>query len=242
MTTPTPRDDVPLSCLTCPGRELSEWCTLVNDDLELLERHRTHRDYAPGEVIFAQGAPCSGIYCVESGTVALRKADVERRQVIVRLVHAHETLGARTFFGRGSYATTAEALTPARVCFVDRDGVRALLARSPALAERFLRRLAEDLRSADDQKLEAATLDVRARVARLLLALADRYGVPGADGAFEVELPLARQDMAALIGIRPESVARAVRALEDDGVATFRGRSVTIPSIDRLLAELPAGT
>lgn len=242
MTTPPPRDDAPPSCLTCPGRELSEWCALVNDDLELLERHRTHRDYAPGEVIFAQGTPCAGIYCVESGTVALRKADVEQRQVIVRLVHAHETLGARTFFGRGNYTTTAEALTRARVCFVDRDGVRALLARNPALAERFLRRLAEDLRAADEQKLEAATLDVRARVARLILALAERYGVPRADGSFELELPLARQDMAALIGVRPESVARAVRALDDDGVARFRGRMVTIPSIDRLLEELPAGT
>lgn len=235
-------DDVPLSCRTCPGRELSEWCCLAGQDLELLDRHRTHRDYAPGEVIFRQGAPCLGIYCVESGTVALRKADPERRQVIARLVHPHETLGARTFFGRGTYSTTAEALTAARVCFIDRVGVKELLSRSPALAESFLRRLADDLRSADDEKLEAATLDVRARVARLLLALAERYGEPGPDGAFELELPLARQDMAALIGVRPESVARAVRALEDDRVATFRGRAVTIPDIDRLLAELPAGT
>ncbi len=238
----TPPDPTPLSCLTCPGRELSEWCSLAGQDLELLERHRTHRDHAPGDVIFRQGTPCEGIFCVESGTVALRKADPEGRQVIARLVHPHETLGARAFFGRSHYAATAEALTAARVCFVDRDGVKELLTRSPDLAQRFLRRLADDLRAAEESKLEAATLDVRARVARLLLALAERYGVAQDDGAFSLELPLARQDMAALIGVRPESVARAVRALEDDRVAVFRGRAVTIPSIDRLLAELPAGT
>lgn len=236
------READPLSCLTCPGRELSEWCALSYEDLAALERHRTHHDYRAGEVIFHQSAPCLGVHCVESGTVGLRKVDAEGRGVIVRLVHPHETVGGRTFFAGGSYSSTAEALTPARVCFIDRTGVRELLTRSPALAQRFLRRLAEDLRDADDEKLQAATLGVRARVARLLLALAERYGVPGAPGAFELELPLARQDMAALIGVRPESVARAVRSLTDDGVALFQGRTVTIPDIDRLLQELPAGT
>lgn len=241
MTTAQPRATTSLTCLTCPGRESSEWCALARDDLPTLEQARTERVYRPGEVIFHQGSPCFGVHCVATGTVALRRVDAEGRSVIVRLVHPHETLGARTLLGGGTYASTAEALTEARVCLIERPAVKALLARSPGLALRFLRRLAEDLRAADDEKLERATLQVRARLARLLLALLERYGVDAGVGAFTLELPLARQDMAALLGVRPESVARAVRALEDDGVARFRGRAVEVPSIDRLLAELPAG-
>ncbi len=106
---------------------------------------------------------------------------------------------------------------------------------------RFTRRLAEDLRAAEEEKL-AATESVRERVARLLLLLADRYGEETArHKGLTVQLPMARQDMAALLGVRAESVARAIRALEDDGVARFRGRKVTIPSIERLMAELRGG-
>ncbi len=85
------------------------------------------------------------------------------------------------------------------------------------------------------------TRSVRERVARLLVELVDRFGAEGPDGALSLTLPLARQDMAALLGVRAESIARAVRALEVDGVARFSGRQVTIPSLDPLLAELPEG-
>ncbi len=92
--------------------------------------------------------------------------------------------------------------------------------------------------TADDEKLESASRSVRERVARLVLLLADRYGVEVPGQGFALELPLARQDMAAMLGVRAESVARAVRALEDDGVASFDGRAVTIPCIERLMGEL----
>ncbi|MCO5167411.1 MAG: Crp/Fnr family transcriptional regulator [Planctomycetes bacterium] len=237
--TPT-RAATPTGCLGCPGREISEWCALARDDVPTLEQGRSERVYRPGEVIFHQGSPCFGVHCVASGTVALRRVDAEGRSVITRLVHPHEALGVRTFFAGGTYSSTAEALTEARVCLIERPAVKALLARSPDLALRFLRRLAQDLRQADDEKLEQATLPVRARLARLLLSLLERYGRE-AGGGFALDLPLARQDMAALLGVRPESVARAVRALVDDGVARFDGRAVVVPSVDRLLEELPPG-
>lgn len=161
--------------------------------------------------------------------------------MIERLVHEGQTLGLMTLFGGETYPQSAVALTPTRVCFVERACVQRLLDEAPAVGRRFLRRLAEDLRAADDERRRAATRSVRERMARLVVDFADRYGAEAPDGALRFELPLARQDMAALLCVRPESVARAVRALEVDGVARFAGRQVTIPSLERLLVELPEG-
>jgi len=226
------------ACHFCPVLKRTEWCVLKEERLETLALNKTCTTYAPGEEVFRQGESCDGIFCIKAGTIALRKTDAQGNSVITRLVHAGDTVGYRTFFAGGSFTASAEALTESKVCFVDRKTVRHVLEMNPNLGERFLRRLAQALRSAEDDKLESAAQPVRARVAHLILDLADRYGVQTDDAALVFDLPLARQDMAAVIGVRPESITRAIRALEKSGVAIFKGRTVTIPSIEALVQEL----
>ena len=98
--------------------------------------------------------------------------------------------------------------------------------------------MARDLGAAEERILQSVTLSVRAQFAHLLLVLKDRYATSAKDGTFELELPLARQDLAAMIGIRPETMSRAIKQLEEDGVAYFSGRSVQVPDVKRLLREI----
>lgn len=228
-------------CMGCPDRASSVWRDLPPEQVAALDRAKVASVYRPGEVIHHQGTACFGLHCVQRGTVALRRVDRRGDGAIDRLVHGGQVLGLATLFGGETYSQSAVALTPTEVCFVERSCVLRVLDESPAAGRRLLRRLGEDLRAADEERLRAATRTVRERVARLVLDFADRYGVEAPDGALRFELPLARQDMAALLCVRAESVARAVRALSDEGVARFDGRDVTVPALDQLLAVLPEG-
>ncbi len=58
------------------------------------------------------------------------------------------------------------------------------------------------------------------------------------DAALHLDLPISRQDIASIIGTRPETVARTIRGLGGDGVARFSGRPVTIHDLDALLDEV----
>lgn len=229
------------SCLRCEQRAGNEWCALTDSELSRLDRGRTHVDLMPGQAVFRQGDPCESVYCVESGLVGLRKTDAQGNALLVGLAHASDTLGYAGLFAGGRQSATAEALATSRVCMISRATIESLLAGNPGLAMRFLRRLSQEVRAAEQERMDAVTLPVRARLAHLLLVLADRYGRMNTSGALEVVVPLARQDMAALLGVRPESVARAVRALSDSAVARFEGRLITVPRIDALVAELPEG-
>ncbi|MEL6759751.1 MAG: Crp/Fnr family transcriptional regulator [Myxococcota bacterium] len=227
-----------LSCETCGNRSENEWCNLAPDELELLDKVKTTNIYQPGQVVFYQGNPCLGIFCVESGTVALRKTDAQGNSVIVRLVGGGETLGYRAFFAGGAYASSAEVMASARICFVDRDAVADLLNRNPAIGHRFLRHMAQDLEASDQEQLNLATLNVRARLSHLLLTLRDRFSEVDDEGNLIVELPLSRQDIACMLGTRPETVARTIKGLESDEVAVFCGRTVTVFDLDRLFDEV----
>ena len=223
------------NCFSCQSRCQTEWCSLEQADLELLNRVKVCNTYQPGQVIFYQGNPCLGIYCIMAGTVAIRLNDAQGNSAIVRLAHGGETIGYRAFFAGQPYHASAEALTSAKVCFVDKAAVRRLLEHNPSVGLGFLKHMADDLESAEDAKLHAMALSVRARLAHLLLVLKDRFGSAAEDGSLVIELPLSRQDMAAMVGTRPETIARAVRSLEDEGIARFAGRKVVVPDLDALL-------
>jgi CRP/FNR family transcriptional regulator len=224
------------SCLTCEHRA-EAWCSL-GDDLEKLNEFKTFNVYQPGQTIFYQGNPCLGLYCVEEGTIALRKGDAHGNEVIVRLVHRGEILGSRTFFAQGQYAASAVALTECRVCFIDRAMVSHLNERHPAMSAIFLKNISQQLREAEESKLHFATFPVRARLANLLLELREHYGRIDDEGNLLIDLPLSRQDMASLIVTRPETLSRTIRELKKDNVAQFERRSVLVWDLDALLDEV----
>lgn len=226
------------NCFTCQARERTEWCRLSEADLSFLNRHKIANAYLPGQVIFYQGNPCLGIHCIEHGSVALRKTAADGQQLVARLFFAGDTLGYLAYFAETGYTGTAVAISPARVCFIERTAVRELLNRNPSLGLSFLRRTAENLRDAEDARLRHVAMPLRVRLAHLLLVFKDRFGTASSDGTIAIELPLSRQDLAAMLGVRPESLSRAIRQLEQAGAARFSRREVLVPDLDLLFDQL----
>lgn len=223
------------NCFSCRVKGKTEWCVLGEDDLRLVNKTKICNTYEAGQVVFYQGNPCLGIHCIEEGTIALRKTDDRGHTMLARLFHAGDTLGYLAYFSSRGYTGTAEALTECRVCFVDRAAVRALLERNPALGVRFLGRIADNLKDAEDSKLQIVSVPLRARVAHLLLALKDRFATADENGTLTIDLPLSRTDMAAMVGARPESISRVIKDFDRKGIASFEGRRVRVPDLDLLL-------
>ncbi len=228
------------NCFTCQTRARTEWCALSSADLKQIDDAKIDRDYAPGDVLYHQGDSCKGIYCIKSGLVGLRKVGADGNSVLVRLAQPGDTIGYRAFLSGEEHALGAEVLKPSMVCFVDQAVVRKLIETKPELGLRFLKSMSENLNTAEDKFLQSTSFDIRARLAHLLLVLKERFAAEEKDGALKLELPLSRQDMAAMIGVRPETMSRAIRKFEDDGIAYFSGRTVKVPDISVLFDQIDA--
>ena len=235
---PPRRAETELNCFTCQNRDMREWCILSFEDLALLDKSKTTYTYEPGQIIFNQGDPCRGIHDIETGTIAIRRTNSEGNSTLVRLAHGGQTLGYRDYFGGKEYTSSAEALRKCTVCHIDSKALQDLLQHNPSLGLRFLERIADDLESVEESLLQRATLPIRTRLAHLLLTLKFRYGEADNDGTIKIDLPMQRQDLAALLATRPETLARAFKAMKVDGVLTSSGRTVTIPDLDNLLDEI----
>lgn len=226
------------NCAVCHVGQRSDWRDLDQTALGLLERSRRRREYSSGEVVFAQGQPNNGVYCVSAGTIGIRKLNSYGNSVLLELAYPGDTIGYRSFLTGKEHKTSAEALGPSIVCHFDRATVLAVLESHPVLGQRFLRRSIGELEQAHDVIFRQATLSNRHKLVHLLLVLVERHGRRQADGSRSVDLPLSRRDLASMIGARHETLSRIIGRLESDGVARFSGRQVTIPSLDALSAEI----
>jgi CRP/FNR family transcriptional regulator len=230
-----PADPCRITCATCEAREHSPWSGLDSEELELLRRVRSIQPYRSGQVIFREGSPCFGIHCIRSGTVVVRRIDLRGVLRITEICQAGHLLGDRAYFTGGDHKGTAKAITECQVCFFQRDTVLEMLLRNAKVGDLLLERFARNLNDMEERMLAHRSLSVEARLAYLFLAFKDRFDDIDDEGNIVMELPFTRAELADLVGARPESLSRAIRQLNEVGVAHCEKRVVTIPDLDALL-------
>src|SRR4029079_11131796 len=93
-------------------------------------------------------------------------------------------LGELSVFDPGPRTSNATAVTEVRAVAIDRDTVRAWIAKCPAIAEHLLSVVARRLRHTSTDFTDHMFTDVPGRVAKQLLHLGPRFG-PAARGALD---------------------------------------------------------
>ena len=226
------------SCMSCHRRTLTEWRDLQPDEVETIDRQKHDRILKPGQLLYGQGEPCEGVYCIKDGLIGERRVDADGRSALVRLCHPGTTVGYQELLSKSAYRNSAESLHESHVCFIGKTVVRQLLARSPSLGERFLQRSLQDAKQLEDSLIEAKTIGVRARFLHILMIFYEQSGSFDPQTGHILDIPVARQDVAALVGTAPETISRTIRQLEKDGLAYFAGPQVTFPDLNVVFQEI----
>ena len=225
-----------LSCLSCKLRS-EEWTKLKKDDLALLSQSKTQNHYLAGQTIFYQGNPCLGLFCIASGTVTLRKIDINGHESIVRLLQPGSPMGALSFFAGLKYKVSAVALTDCTICFIDQMTLNDILSRNSEVSTIFLRNVSRLLID-EEEKLHFSHYPVRYRLIHFVLSLKDYYGSINEQGNLIIQLPMSRKDIAIILFARPETLSRLLRQLSDQNIMSFNKQTITIPDLDLLFDEI----
>jgi CRP/FNR family transcriptional regulator len=213
--------------------------------LPAVERRRllgrcAERTLNAGEVLFAEGEPCRGLYVLVDGRVELRQLSPRGREQVLHTEGPGATLGEAPLFDRGGYVASAVAAMPTRALFVPRAEVIALLQRHPAIAVSLLETMARRVRRFADMAGSLTFHPVQERLAHYLATAAGETGHPVAAGLV-VDLVLTQEQLAARLGTVRELVARAFAQLEARGVITRKRARIVIRDPERL-AALARGT
>jgi CRP/FNR family transcriptional regulator, cyclic AMP receptor protein len=184
------------------------------------------RRFDEGSVLFREGDAGDALYLLEGGLVKLSKVDLGGHEKTLALLQPPEFFGEMALLGHATRSATALALSQVSALLLYRDDFQRLLAAYPAVSLNLTTTLANRLRGMDDEAQVPSYKDAPGRVAYVLLRLY-RSGVVELDGTNAL-VRLTHQDLANLAGTSRETVTRALKALEQEGVIVTRPREVTI--------------
>lgn len=168
-------------------------------------------DLRKRDVLFREGEPGTSLFLQISGRVGMMKAGADGQSTCLKIIGPGELFAVVVLFG-SPYPVTAEALDDAVVLDLPGAAFRKLLDET-AFRDRFIATLMERQRYLAEQVRRLA-LDPVER--RFLAFLRDHYGERD-----EIAPALTKKDMAAAIGVTPETFSRLLRRFAREKAVTW---------------------
>lgn len=180
---------------------------------------RAHRRAFPaGRNIMMAEQPGEAVYVILHGTVKIHVEQADGRDVILSILGAGDLLGEMSLIDSAGRSASAVTLENSLMLWMDKQTFNMLLDEFPPVARNLVRILSARVRLSDQLIQALATLDVYGRVARQLLAFAERYGRPAADGGTRIPIALTQGDIADLVGASRKRVNQVMVAFKSQGL------------------------
>lgn len=196
------------------------------------------RSLAEGEQVYGAGSDVSQLLVVHTGRVKISRIGPDGHEQIVRVLGPGDFVGESAFVTGGRPDHHATALESATLCSFRHADLEPLVRRHPSIGLRLLQGVSRRLQEVESRLASVISGDVSSRLASYLLSLPARP----TEGGIEVELPMAKKDVASLLDTTPESLSRQLRRLHDSGVTSVgEARRLVIHDVDALM-ELSAQT
>ncbi|MGA3211061.1 MAG: Crp/Fnr family transcriptional regulator [Terriglobales bacterium] len=209
---------------------------LAEGELAFLAQRAVPRRYAAGEIVFAEGDSCSGLYVVEKGHVRIFKSSAGGREQVLSIDGPGHSVAELPVFDGGNYPASVAAIDDATLLFVSKKDFQALCLAYPQVALKVLQMVGARLRRLVGIIEELSFTTVRHRLASYLVRLAEKEGKRTSQGV-EITLAVSNQEIASQIGTVRELVSRNLSRLQAEGMLNIEGRILMICNLKALEAE-----
>ncbi|HWR16552.1 MAG TPA: Crp/Fnr family transcriptional regulator [Terriglobales bacterium] len=217
-------------------RKVAIFADLSEAELQFLAERAVPRDYKAGELAFSEGQPCAGLFIVETGKLRIFKSSPSGREQVLSMEGPGASVAELPVFDGGNYPASTSAAVDTRVLFVSKQDFYSLCLVHPKVALKVLKVVGARLRRLVGIIEELSFTTVRSRLVSFLLRLA-KEGKKTARGT-EASLPASNQELASHIGTVRELVSRNLSRLQAEGLVMVEGKTLIVPSLAKLEAEL----
>lgn len=226
--------DLPGStCQRCGARAQSVCCVLDEGDLGRLAAVAVHMEYARGQVFIQEGDVAQDFYNITHGTVKLYKLLPDGRQQVMGFSGIGYFLGLAA---SETYAFSAKAIEPVRLCRFSRKKLNGLMDNFPQLERRLLQTACNELAMAQEQMLLLGRKTARERVASFLMGRNRIAPMPGT-----IALPMTRTEIADYLGLTIETVSRTLTRFRTEGRLSMIPEGVMVLDLPGLEALAGGG-
>lgn len=186
-----------------------------------------------GQVFYTPEDRSEALFLLKNGRVRVYKVAPDGWEFTLAVVEAGTMFGEMALTAQRMRESYAEAMEPADVCVLKDEDLESLVLEYPRVGLRMMRVLGERLRVCEARLEDIGLKDVPARLASLLLQLAENEGIMTHEGPM-IPTRYTQRQLATMIGSSRESVTRAFSKLRKAGAVKLRRRYVYIKDVEAL--------
>lgn len=202
---------------------------LSDKEMEELDRVTAMLTCDRGRIFYTPGETGEVLFLLKRGRVQIYRLSADGKKLVIATLEPGTLFGEMALVGQGMYNTFAEAVEPCTLCAMSRRDVEMLVTQFPRVGIRLLETVGRRLMDAEARLEALAYKSVQARLATLLLRLAQNNFVDGKT----------HQDLAEQIGTYRETVTQTLNDFKARGLIDIQRKRIEIRNAPRLaqLAE-----
>ncbi len=221
-------DIKPVKCKGC-NDEGTCFHHLFPDDSEYFNNKKQQLTYSKGENVCKQGAFAPYVMYVYEGLIKVYLETGNGKNINLRLIRCGEFVSFQSVLNQQVYNYSAIALTDARICLIDKEGLKKMLKDNVELAWRVISDNCKSESNLYEIIKTATTKQMPGKLASALIYLSSE-----AFSGYQVFQHLSRKDLAEFAGISLESTVKLLKEFEAEGIIELQGKDISISKPDVL--------
>lgn len=169
------------------------------------------RTYAPGEIIFLEGEPATGIWFIARGRVRIIKQSLQGRTQALCVASAGKCFGTCPLFNQETNPANAQAVDDVVLLILPRTAFQHIIRHEPSLVAALLQLYSRHYATLARLSEGLGAWNIATRINDCLLMYADWSASPPL-------IRLTHERLANLAGTVREVVTRHLARLEEDGI------------------------
>jgi CRP/FNR family cyclic AMP-dependent transcriptional regulator len=197
------------------------------DELNSISGLLTEKRYPRGSLLFTEGAPGDECYIIKSGIVKIYRID-DTKEVTLALLREGDYLGEMAMMRKGlTRSATAEVMEASVIYSLKGTDFVSFLEEKPKMCLKLLEGTMDRLRQANEQIHDLTFLNLRARILKAIIRLADEHGIQTAEGT-RIPLKLSHQELANITGATRFAVSKMMVELKNEQIIHITNQVITI--------------
>lgn len=196
-------------------------------ELKELQPYLMSAAFRKKEEVFSEGDPPEWFYIVVKGKVKITKLSHEGKEIILEIISPEDIFGGVAVLKNFPYPANAVAMEDSEVIKISRKNLMRLVDRFPNLMYCIALQLGDRMKSSYDSLKNIALERVEARIAALLLKLANKVGEETPKGLL-IDMRLTKQDVADMVGTTVETSIRTFSKFKKQGLLSDSDGKIVI--------------
>jgi CRP/FNR family transcriptional regulator len=195
------------------------------------------RTFRRAQTVWAQGEPAEYVAFVVKGKAMSMYQSPTGKMGTTGFWCTGDIIGAGDLGSRTTRQMTVKCLEPCTLYTLAYTRFNSLIDRFPELAHAIIHALSLRLRWVARLAVILETESGHQRISEVLLALADRFGVPSPHGTL-IDLKLTHEDLASISGVSRQYANITIGDLRKRGLVRLEKRSIILTDYGKLAATL----